>query len=172
MPEGTLKPPRPLDAYLNDHLAGATGAAELARNSAQSHSGTPLSGFLNDLAAQIEQDRNSLQELMDRLGATKNPLKQAGAWLMEKVSRVKLTGTTGGEPELNALLTLETLSLGVEGKICLWEALKTVADSNPVLAGADLDGLLKRANDQRSALERERLAAAKAALSTSPAGVS
>ena len=40
-----------------------------------------------------------VRDLIARLGSPESPLKQAGAWLVEKAGRVKLGGT--GEP--NAL---------------------------------------------------------------------
>jgi len=54
--------------------------------------------------------RQTLTELMDRLGTTKNPVKQAITWLAEKASRVKLTGIgPGTSEELATFLALETL---------------------------------------------------------------
>ena len=172
MPAGSMNDPQPLEVYLNDHLAGATGACELARTATEKFVATPHRSFLSDFLAQVEQDRATLADMIDRLGFTQSPIKQAGAWLMEKVSRVKLSPAASGSEELSALLTLETLAIGVEGKICLWEALIAVAEADSRLAAFDLKGLLKRANDQRAGLERERIAAAKEALATSSAGVS
>jgi hypothetical protein len=78
------------------------------------------------LADEIEEDHQTLSELMETLGTSKNPVKQATTWLAEKASRVKLSGMSSGEDELGTLLALETLSLGVEGKKRLWIALKQV----------------------------------------------
>jgi hypothetical protein len=171
MPEGALNPPRPLDIYFNDHLAGATGACELARNAAETFRGTPHAGFLSDLVAQIEQDRATLEQMMEQLGAARNPIKQAGAWIMEKFSRFKLGGAGGADPELAALLAFETLALGVQGKACLWTALKEVVGDYPELGSFDLDGLLARAESQLAGIERERLTAARQALAAT-AGIS
>ena len=41
--------------------------------------------------------------------------------------------TAGEDDELNAFVTLETLSIGVEGKVCMWKALKTVEADYPAL---------------------------------------
>jgi hypothetical protein len=116
------------------------------------------------LAEEIEQDRQTLSDLMERLGTSKNPVKQATTWLAEKASRVKLTGMSSGEGELGTFLALETLSLGVEGKKALWIGLKQVQGERPQLGTLDLDGLIARATSQREALEVERLAAARRAL--------
>jgi hypothetical protein len=46
-----------LGIYLNDHLAGATGGAELARRVASSQRSTPARTALGQLARDIAQDR-------------------------------------------------------------------------------------------------------------------
>jgi hypothetical protein len=152
-----------LDIYLNDHLAGSSGAIEVAKRCIDQNAGMPLAQFLTRLLAEIEQDQKTLADLMDRCGTPRNPFKQAGAWLGEKVSRLKL-GTEARE--LSNLLTLESLSLGIEGKACLWRSLKQVSASHEGLAGTDFDALIQRAETQRADLERERLALAAAALGT------
>ena len=165
-----MNEPRPLDVYLNDHYAGSTGGVELAQRAAEEY-GTEMGSFFTDLLAQIEQDRSTLEQMMKRVGTEPSPIKQAGAWVMEKVTRLKLSGQSGRAPKLNMLLTIETLEMGVGGKLSLWKALKEITDSNAQIAEFDLDGLIARAESQIEGLEAERLKAAKAALST-PAAAS
>jgi hypothetical protein len=83
---------------------------------------------------------------------------------MEKVSRVKLSPGGTGSEELSVLLTLETLAIGVEGKLCLWTALQEVAGDIADLESIDFDQLIGWARRQREGLEKERLIAARAAL--------
>ena len=156
---------RAIDVYLNDHLAGATLGADLAEQLIEHGDGTPLAATMRPLADEIEEDRETLKALMDALDTTVNPVKAAAGWLAEKASRVKFSGMTPGEPGIGTYLALETMSLGVEGKISLWEALRTVSATDPVLAATDFDALIARARAQRATLERERLAAAASALS-------
>jgi hypothetical protein len=162
---------RPLDVYLNDHFAGSTGAVEMAQRAAEEY-GSELGTFFIDLKNQIQQDQATLEQMMKQVGTQPSPIKQAGAWVMEKVTRLKLSGQSGAAPELNMLLTLEALELGVGGKLSLWKALKEITDSNAQVAAFDLDGLIARAESQIAGLEAERLKAAKGALSAMPAGVS
>src|SRR6266511_4644919 len=56
-----------LAIYLNDHLAGATAGAAVARRAAASNSSTAYGDVLADLAREIERDREALVEIMDRL---------------------------------------------------------------------------------------------------------
>jgi len=153
-----------IDVYLNDHLAGATFGRDLARQIHEHTEGTPLGRLMGSLATEIDEDRATLIELMERLGTSKNPVKQATTWIAEKASRLKLSGLTAAEAGHGTFLALETLSLGVEGKTSLWNALKTVADDYPALEHSELDRLIERASAQRGILERERIAAGREAL--------
>jgi hypothetical protein len=155
---------RALGIYLNDHLAGATMGRDLAHQLESQSEGTPLGERLGSIAAAIEADRKELEDLMERLGITANPLKQSVTWLTEKVSRLKLSGATARDRALGTFLALETLSLGVEGKLALWQALAAIGEDEPALGSMDLQGLIRRAETQRVALERERLALAPEAL--------
>ena len=159
---------RPLDVYLNDHLAGSTGGVEVAQRAVDDFSGTELGEFFANLLTEIQEDKTTLEDLMKQVGTQPNPLKQAGAWVMEKVSRLKLSSLKGGD--LEALLTIETLQIGIQGKCALWLALKEVADSIPQLGGTDLDRLISRAEDQINRLETERMKAATSALVASSGG--
>jgi hypothetical protein len=161
-PRGLLSD-KPLDVYLNDHLAGARFGSDLARRLAGRMSGTSM----NALAEEIEEDRDTLQQLMDRLGTTRNPVKEAATWVAEKVSHVKLSGLSVGHQEFGLFMALETLSLGVEGKGALWVALADVADQYPELREFDLVALRERAAAQRRVLEAERAAAARRAFTGS-----
>ena len=154
-----------MDVYLNDHLAGAMFGSDLAEQ-IQAHSrGTALGEVIASLAAEIEEDRQTLIDLMQRMGTSKNPIKQATTWVAEKASRTKFSGLTSGEPEVGIFMALESLTLGVEGKASLWKVLKQVEDQYDQLASINLDRLLNRAQAQHDTLESERLAASKRALS-------
>jgi hypothetical protein len=154
---------KPLDVYLNDHLAGARFGSDLARRLGGRMGGTTM----NVLADEIEEDRETLQQLMDRLDVSRNPIKEAATWVAEKVSHVKLSGLTAGHREFGLFMALETLSLGVEGKQSLWIALADVADHYPALHEFDLVALRERAAAQRGIVEAERGAAARRAFTGS-----
>ena len=153
-----------IDTYLNDHLAGAMFGRDLADQIRDRADGTPLGEAMRSLAQAIDEDRQSLIDLMGRLGTSKNPVKQATTWLAEKASRAKFGGLAGGETELGLFMSLEALSIGVEGKRCLWSALREVVAEHPELDPAELDRLAERAQSQRQVLERERIDAARRAL--------
>ena len=157
-----------MDTYLNDHLAGAMFGAELARQLQSQTAGSERARWFSELADQIEADRQTLSELMDRLGTSRNPVKQATTWLAEKFSRVKLSELGSGADELGLFMAIETLALGVEGKACLWRELRDVADRYPALRESELDALVGRAEDQRRMLEAERAAAGRRVFAAPP----
>lgn len=157
---------RPIDVYLNDHLAGATFGSDLARQLEARAEGTDFQPEISRLAAEIEADRDTLTDLMQRIGAARNPVKQLTTWVAEKASRLKLSGLPSGDDELGTFLSIETLSLGVEGKASLWATLKELRGHYPELQSTDLDELIQRAQRQRRDLEAVRMRAARRSLIT------
>ena len=153
-----------IDVYLNDHLAGAMLGSELAEQLRAQNHGTALGLLMESLAAEIEQDRQTLMELMQHMDTSTNPVKRATAWIGEKATTAKFSGVTSGDPQLGTFMALETLALGVRGKACMWKTLKRVADQHPAIATVNLDELIYRASVQEDALERERVAAGTRAL--------
>ncbi|MFJ9950207.1 hypothetical protein [Kitasatospora sp. NPDC091207] len=142
----------PLHIYLNDHLTGAFGGAALAARMARAHPDSRRAGDLRRLARDIEQDRNALVRIMNRLGV---PVRHYRTWLGlagERLGRLKPNGTVVRRAPLSDLIELEALRAGVEGKAALWGALRTIADTDPRLDQADLDRLSDRAADQARTL--------------------
>ncbi|HET6171733.1 MAG TPA: hypothetical protein VFD90_03960 [Gaiellales bacterium] len=153
--------------YLQDHLAGSTSGANLARRAARHNQGTPTGRRLEQIAHEIEEDRETLLRLMAELGIRPSRAKNAAAWVIERVSRLKPNGRGHGDTSLLRMHELEALSLGIAGKLALWEALR-VAPESAAIANLDLEVLHERARSQRERVEIERLALARVALSLSP----
>lgn len=148
--------------YLNDHLAGSTVGIELARRARGENEGTELGRFLDELTAEIEQDRATLRAVMEALGVGPDRAKLALAWAGEKAGRLKLNGRLLGYSPLSRLVELEALTLGVHGKAALWRLLDELADRR--LDGFDFAALALRAERQLESLERHRLRAGRVAL--------
>ena len=155
-----------LGIYLNDHLAAATGARDLARRAASSNRGSEYGPFLERLAEEITEDRESLVVIMRALKVKVDPLKVFVGWGAEKVGRLKLNGRLVGYSPLSRLVELETLALGVHGKLALWRSLQQL---EPTLLGtADdlLAELMDRAQRQVEELELYRQRACAEALTS------
>jgi hypothetical protein len=157
-----------LPIYLNDHLAGATLGVELARRTLSSNRGTKYGELLEWLVAQIQEDRQSLIRVMERLGVKRDPVKQAAGWTLEKAGRLKLNGRLFGYSPLSRLVELEALWTGVNGKLSMWRALVAVADRDARLDSISLIELEARAEEQARRLDEHRGLAAREALAPAP----
>jgi hypothetical protein len=149
---------RLLGIYLNDHLAGAVGASEVARRSLRSNRHTALAMDLERFLNEIGEDRASLEGVMDRLGIPRSPIKTTAGRVLGQVGRLKLNGRILRYSPLSRLEELEALVAGVEAKKAMWVSLKRVRDQGVEL-GVDLDDLVARAQRQKRMLERRRLEA-------------
>ena len=154
-----------LGIYLNDHLAGAIAGLELAKRSTGANEGNEYGDFLSKLVIEIEEDQVSLIKLMEHLGIRKDLMKDAAAWMGEKVGRLKLNGQLVGYSDLSRVVELEGLYLGVQGKLSLWRNLKTLQLTDIGTSGIDLTELEARAEIQLAGIEDHRSKAAITAFS-------
>ncbi len=148
-----------LDVYLNDHLAGGTAGVNLAQMAAEEHRSDEIGAFFGEIASEIKKDHDTLERMMAAMNTEQSATKVAAAEIGSKIMAPKFKGT---EDELNAFVTLETLSIGVEGKRCMWKALGCLDD--PTLESLDIETLIARADSQRERIEEHRLAIAPQAL--------
>jgi hypothetical protein len=147
-----------LAIYLNDHLAGSVVGVELCRRARAGNEGSELGKALAEICAEIEADQRTLRQLMDRLQVAESRIKPAGAWLAEKLGRLKLNGQLRGYSPLSRVVELESLEGGVVGKEMLWRVLGQKFGDG--LSGFDFDALAVRAVAQKERIEACRLDAA------------
>ena len=141
---------RLLGIYLNDHFGGSTGGVEMARRSRDANDGTDFGPPLTVICREIEEDRATLETVMEELGIDRSRLKPALAWLGEKVGRLKPNGRLRGYSPLSRVLELEGLSMGIVGKTELWRTLSGLGLDQR--AGVDFEALAGRAEEQRQAI--------------------
>ena len=146
--------------YLQDHHAGATAGLELARRIHGSNKQNEYGDAMAKIVDEIAADRKSLESIMDDLGFGSDTIKDAGAWALEKVGRLKMNGQITGYSPLSRVVELEGLMTGITGKIGLWAALLELAPDEPRLDVARLERLRERGEGQRATVEglRERAA--------------
>jgi hypothetical protein len=145
-----------LGIYLNDHLAGAMAGTELARRLARTEGEWAGNGKLDRLADEIAADRDTLQDIMATLG---EPVRKVGVWAgwgLEKLGRLKRNGTTVARSPLSRVVELESMRLGVEGKVAAWRTLRARAAVDPRLDADRLDELIAAGRSQIARLERLR----------------
>lgn len=155
---------RLLGIYLNDHLAGAAVGIDLARRCRSRHGDAPLGRALDELIAEIREDRATLEQVMAALRIPGDRLKLVAGSVGEKLSRLKLNGQLLGYSALSRLEELEGLHAGVTAKQRMWISLDEIAASEPRLSGFDFRALADRAQRQLDVLEQYRRDAAKLAL--------
>ena len=115
------------------------------------------------LRAEIEQDQQIVKLLLRSVGGKESKVRKAAAWLTEKVGEAKLELDDSGNGQLRLLEALETLGLGIQGKLGLWRALSAASSREPEIQKLDLPRLERRAHDQFERVEAQRLLAARAA---------
>lgn len=153
-----------LTTYLNDHLAGSVAALELLDHLGKLHRGTEHEKLFQSLRGEVEEDQKVLQQALDLVGGKESRVRKAAAWLTEKIGEAKLKLDDAGDGELRVLEALETLGLGIQGKLALWRALAATADRLPQLRNLDFDRLQRRAAQQHERVEGQRLQVARLAL--------
>jgi hypothetical protein len=161
-------PDRLLEIYLGDHLAAATAGVELVRRAARNNAGNAYGAALRAVGAEIEEDRRTLQRVVQSLGFDEPKLKQVVARVGEKLGRLKLNGQVRGYSPLSRVLELEALSVGIAGKIALWESLQALSGVAARLPGTDLEQLVERGRRQREEVEKQRLNAVREGLGQRP----
>ena len=98
---------------------------------------------------------------MEQLEVGRDRLKPLGAWVVEKIGRLKPNGQLRGYSPLGRLIELEGLYVGISGKSRLWKSLESnLGDSLPEF---DFPALGERADRQRTEVEALREEAAKLA---------
>jgi hypothetical protein len=145
-------------------LAGAMHAIELLKVMREEHVREPLGKFAGRMLLEVEKDRDVLTKVAERTGAIAGGLKEWGAFLAEKVSRLKLKRSSA--ESLGTFEALEFLVLGIHGKWALWRALSAIATLDPRLRHIDFNELIIRAERQHAQVDNQRLALARIALSS------
>lgn len=153
-----------LRRYLNDHLAGSAGALDLIRSLAGSAEDPADSRFFRELEAKVEQDRELLKQLLEKIGKSGSALLQVAGDLTGKAGRLKLMWEGLRPGELGRYEAMEMLALGIHGKRLLWVMLGQLAPWIPEWKGIAFSDLELDAVAQRDAVEARRVEAGIAGL--------
>lgn len=137
-----------LGIYCNDHLMASTGGVELVSRMLGEHRESPYAARLEELLAQLREERSALLTMMKALGIPVRQYKQVATWLAEKVSRLKLNGRLLSRSPLSSLIEFEFIANAVLGKRAGFETLRQIAQVDSRLDAALLDRLIHQANDQ------------------------
>lgn len=144
-----------LVTYVNDHLGGARVALQLLEAMRDQHDDPKFRDFAAVLLPEIEADDRTLRALAEKIGSGPSAVKEVGGWLLEKAARLKLGHT--GSTDFAMFESLELLTLGIHGKLCLWKALQMASRPDRRLREFDFEVLIRRAQQQYDKVENERL---------------
>ena len=150
-----------LTIYLNDHLAGSVSAIELVDHLIETYKGKPLEPFFTNLRKEIDADQRTLQDLIKKLGEKESAVRKAGAWVAEKLARMKVRVSDSEKDQMGLLQALEGLLLGITGKGALWSALEAASENVASLRSLDYARLQQRAREQCDLVDAKRLESAR-----------
>jgi hypothetical protein len=142
-----------LIAYLRDHLSGSDVAVRVVQRLVATEKGAADRTLFQRLAKEFEEDRSVVRAVLNELGASGRSIKRA----VGIASGTLLSVTAGGEPgDLSLLRTLEGLSIGVQGKRCMWRALQNLHPVPSPVRDLDFVELEAKALRQWEAIEERR----------------
>ncbi len=153
-----------LRIYMNDQLAAGIVWREVARRSQRSNEGTELGEALMEVASAIAEDVTTFEQLMERAGLSRDPVKSRLAVVAERLGRLKPNGSLTSYSPLSRFVELDFLAMGIDGKKLLWANLRDLAALSARLPDVDFDALVARAQWQRDRIEPFRAAAGREAL--------
>lgn len=140
---------RQLLKYLRDHRAGSAAGLSVVRHCARVNQGTELARDMLGLAEEFEQEIQTLEAIMRRLGGRPSRLKILMGALAERFGRLlKVNDQLVRYSALSRLVELEGLAAGIRTKMNLWGALAAVAERYAALDPAELDRLARQAATQ------------------------
>lgn len=151
-----------LERYLNDHLAGSSGALLMIGHLIDTLEDPQAVDFFVELKTDVEEDRRLLEHLLTSAGLHPSGILKAAGKLTARVGFLKLMWE-GFEPgKLGLFEALEMLALGVQGKRLLWLALREIAHTYPAWSEVNFADLELEAIRQRDGVEGWRIEAARA----------
>ena len=113
-----------LIAYLRDHLSGADMAIRVVHRLGSTHQNHRGWAVVPSTVKRVGRGPLGRSSTATRLGASGRSIKRVAGY----ASGAVLSVTAGGEPgDLSLLRTLEALSIGVQGKRCMWRALQNLS---------------------------------------------
>jgi hypothetical protein len=153
---GALRNPDLLGVYCNDHLAAATGGIELVGRMLGRHRGNRHQEPLENLLAELHEERSVLRSSMAALGIPVRHYKQLGTWIGEKIARLKFNGHLLTRSPLSDLIEFEFLATAVLAKRQGFATLRVVATVDDRLDAAALERLIVQADRQHQWLADAR----------------
>ena len=139
-----------LATYLKDHYAGSAGGTELCRRIADSAAGGDEARDVHSIADAIEEDQKSPRRDHGPAGRLAEPLQGARRMGRREGRPPEAAGVGRGGPRPS----VRGDDHGGHGKAAALVSLQAIEPQVPELKGPELAELTRRAEDQRSRLQR------------------
>lgn len=110
--------------YLDDHLALMTGELELLERVQGENSGSALGESVKQFVGEVTRQQDRVRQVLRAAGGNSNSIKQAAAWLGEKIGRLKPNGGFSGYTDLARVIELETLMSLAFARILMWSVVR------------------------------------------------
>lgn len=153
-----------LERYLNDHLAGSSGALLLIDQLVETLGDVAAREEMSQLKKEVMKDRRLLEQLLKKCDVAPSVLLKAAGQVSARMGMVKLWWEGMESGKLGIFEALEVLALGVQGKRLLWRALNSIAEQIPGWEDFDFIQLEKDALRQGDRVEHWRIEAARVSL--------
>lgn len=150
-----------LHGYLQHHWVGSTAGVSLFQRVARTHGVVEVATAVGQLADEVAQERDTLRRVMHDVGTRPSTIGTVAAKVGAELGRLKPNGRILTRAPLTDLLEIEALRIAVFGKRAGWQALRSVADVDPRLDAALLDGLVDRSDRQLDRLAELHLTTAR-----------
>lgn len=147
-PTGAVRNPDLLAVYCNDHLSAATGGVELVSRMLGVHRGSRLEDPLEQLLAELREERIALRATIGSLGLPVRQYKLLVSWVVEKLSRAKLNGRLVSRSPLSDLMEFEFIATAVLGKRAGFETLRALGEHDRRIDSALFERLIEQADRQ------------------------
>jgi hypothetical protein len=142
-----------LAAYLREHLSGADAAIHLVARLEAMFDGRRDGALFASLHQQLLEDRAVVTTLLQELGMSALSIKRLAGHVTGNVVALAMNG---GRGDVSLFRIVEALSIGVQGKRCLWRALQALEPSLRAPGRLQFTDLEARAVEQWEAIERFR----------------
>lgn len=150
-----------IERYLNDHLAGSSGALLLIQHLIETLEDPEAVSFFQNLKTDIESDQKQLERLLKSAGLEPSGLLESAGKVTARIGFLKLMWEGFKPGELGLFEALEMLALGVQGKRLLWVSLMQIQSAYPEWMEFDFSDLELAAIRQRDGVEHWRQLAAR-----------
>ena len=154
-----------LSAYLHDHLGGAAVAVQVVERLRRTSTSADDRMLFEWLYRQFDQDREVVESVLQRLGASHTSAKRFAGHASGALLKFVAGGSRG---DLALFRTLEALSIGVQGKRCMWRALQSLRPAPHPRGTRSLADLEAAAVRQWEVIERRRIGMAPQTFATDP----